>query len=415
MKTGKTLVVIGGGAAGFFCAIRAAELDPELQVVILEKNNQLLSKLKVSGGGRCNVTHACSSLIDMCRNYPRGGQFLKKAFHHFFVNDTVQWFQERGVELKTEPDGRMFPVTDSSQTIIDCFLKEAAKNRIEIRLKTELLKIETKNEKFLLMLRGQQLWADAVCLAPGGFQKKEQFHWLEATQHTIVPPVPSLFTFNLKDHPLKSLMGISVTDVSIKIMGTSFEQAGPLLITHWGLSGPAVLKLSAWAARDLYAGGYDFKVKINWVPSFNENSLRAELQRIRFDSARQKIHSRNPFGLPARLWDYLLAACKISEDMRWADLPAKTQNLLVLAICGTELSVKGKTTFKEEFVTAGGIALDEVEVNSMESKLWPGLFFAGEILDIDGVTGGFNFQNAWTTAHIAANGICRRIIKATVE
>jgi predicted Rossmann fold flavoprotein len=210
-------------------------------------------------------------------------------------------------------------------------------------------------------------------------------------------------------------MGISVTDVSIKIMGTSFEQAGPLLITHWGLSGPAVLKLSAWAARDLYAGGYDFKVKINWVPSFNENSLRAELQRIRFDSARQKIHSRNPFGLPARLWDYLLAACKISEDMRWADLPAKTQNLLVLAICGTELSVKGKTTFKEEFVTAGGIALDEVEVNSMESKLWPGLFFAGEILDIDGVTGGFNFQNAWTTAHIAANGICRRIIKATVE
>lgn len=406
---GKHLVVIGGGAAGFFCAVNAARLHPGLQVILLEKSSKLLSKVKISGGGRCNVTHACFSISDMIKKYPRGNAFLKKAFHHFFTTDTIEWFKERGVVLKTEADGRMFPQSNTSQTIIDCLLHEASQYRVDIRMNADVKSIVhtssvTGNSPGfeLILANGKSVKADYVCIACGGFPKSSQFEWLTSLGHTIETPVPSLFTFNIPGNNITSLMGVSVEDAVVKIAGTKLQQNGPLLITHWGLSGPAVLKSSAWAARELAGKNYHFTVHVNWLPAYNENTLKDKLQQVRFDNASQKIINRNPFGLPARLWEYFLAECSINPGLRWADLPSKEQNKLVKILCGQELEVKGKTTFKEEFVTAGGISLHEIDVNTMQSKMIPGLYFAGEILNIDGVTGGFNFQNAWTTGWIVA-------------
>lgn len=404
----KHLVVIGGGAAGFFCAVNAARLNPQLQVTILEKSSKLLSKVRISGGGRCNVSHACFSIPDMIKRYPRGNAFLKKAFHHFFTTDTIEWFAQRGVPLKTEEDGRMFPQSNTSQTIIDCLLREADKHRVDIRMNADVREVQTMDQpnKFRLLLSsGEVLTADYVCIACGGFPKAAQFDWLTKTGHTIETPVPSLFTFNIPQNNITALMGISVEDAVVKIAGTKLQQNGPMLITHWGLSGPAVLKLSAWAARELADKNYHFSIHINWLPAYNENTLRDKLQQLRFDIASQKIINRNPFALPARLWEYFLNECGISNQLRWADLPAKEQNKLIKVLCGQELEVKGKTTFKEEFVTAGGIRLNEIDVNTLQSKIVPGLYFAGEILNIDGVTGGFNFQNAWTTGWIVANNV----------
>lgn len=404
----KHLVVIGGGAAGFFCAVNAARLNPQLQVTILEKSSKLLSKVRISGGGRCNVTHACFSIPDMIKRYPRGNAFLKKAFHHFFTTDTIEWFAQRGVPLKTEEDGRMFPQSNTSQTIIDCLLREADKHRVHIRMNADVREVQNMDQpnKFRLLLSsGEVLTADYVCIACGGFPKAAQFDWLTKMGHTIETPVPSLFTFNIPQNNITALMGISVEDAVVKIAGTKLQQNGPMLITHWGLSGPAVLKLSAWAARELADKNYHFSIHINWLPAYNENTLRDKLQQLRFDIASQKIINRNPFALPARLWEYFLNECGISNQLRWADLPAKEQNKLIKVLCGQELEVKGKTTFKEEFVTAGGIRLNEIDVNTLQSKIVPGLYFAGEILNIDGVTGGFNFQNAWTTGWIVANNV----------
>ena len=408
----KHLVVIGGGAAGFFCAVNAARLNPQLQVTILEKSSKLLSKVRISGGGRCNVTHACFSIPDMIKRYPRGNAFLKKAFHHFFTTDTIEWFAQRGAPLKTEEDGRMFPQSNTSQPIIDCLLREADKYGVEVRMNAEVKSIDHRpwtmdqpNKFRLFLSSGEVLMADYVCIACGGFPKAAQFDWLVKTGHTIEAPVPSLFTFNIPQNNITALMGISVEDAVVKIAGTKLQQNGPMLITHWGLSGPAVLKLSAWAARALADKNYHFTIHINWLPAYNENTLRDKLQQLRFDIASQKIINRNPFALPARLWEYFLNECGISDQLRWADLPAKEQNKLIKVLCGQELEVKGKTTFKEEFVTAGGINLDEVDVNTLQSKIVPGLYFAGEILNIDGVTGGFNFQNAWTTGWIVANNV----------
>lgn len=406
----KQLVVIGGGAAGFFCAVNAARLNPQLQVILLEKTSKLLSKVKISGGGRCNVTHACYSIADMIKKYPRGHSFLKKAFHHFFTTDTIEWFAQRNVLLKTEADGRMFPQTNTSQTIIDCLLQEANKYKVDIRMNADVKEIRSAENKGpakfeLVFSNGKVIAADYVCIACGGFPKMAQFDWLTKTGHTIEPPVPSLFTFNIPQNNITALMGISVENAVVKIAGTKLQQNGPLLITHWGLSGPAALKLSAWGARELADKSYHFTLYVNWLPEFNENSLKEKIQQLRFDIASQKIINRNPFVLPARLWEYFMKECGINTDLRWADLPAKEQNKLVKVLCGQELEVKGKTTFKEEFVTAGGISLSEIDVNSMQSKLVPGLFFAGEILNIDGITGGFNFQNAWTTGWIAANNV----------
>ncbi len=403
----KRLVVIGGGAAGFFCAVNAARINSNLEVIILEKSSKLLSKVKVSGGGRCNVTHACYSIAEMIKKYPRGSSFLKKAFHHFFTNDTVAWFEKRGVKLKTEADGRMFPVTNNSQTVIDCLISEAKKYIVDINMKQDVSEIQVSNGKWNIICKGSKpIEADFICIASGGFPKIVQYDWLNNVVENIELPVPSLFTFNMPGNSITSLMGVVVENAQVKIVGSKLSESGPLLITHWGMSGPAVLKLSAWGARELALVNYHFKVLVNWIPEFNENSLREHFQKLRFDLARQKIINRNPFVLPNRLWEYLLVQSGINTEIRWADLPAREQNKLIKQLCGAEFEVKGKTTFKEEFVTAGGIGVVEIDVNTMQSKKHNGLFFAGEVLNIDGITGGFNFQNAWTTGWIAAKGIC---------
>lgn len=406
---GKRLIVIGGGAAGFFCAVNAAKMNPLLKVIIVEKTGKLLSKVKVSGGGRCNVTHACYSMAEMVKKYPRGSSFLKKAFHHFFTTDTITWFKERGVELKTEPDGRMFPVSNTSQTIIDCLMKEVNKYGVEILLNKEVKVVRKLADNWQLLFANEStVAADFICIASGGYPKSTQFEWLQKLGHTIENPLPSLFTFNMPGNAITALMGVAVEEVVVKIAGTKLSESGPLLITHWGMSGPAILKLSAWGARQLAADNYRFAVLINWLPLYNEQSLKDKFQQVRFDVAAQKICNRNPFALPQRLWEYLLLQSGVNPDMRWADLPAKEQNKLIKNLCAQEFLVNGKTTFKEEFVTAGGIVLNEIDHNTMESKIVANIFFCGEVTDTDGVTGGFNFQNAWTTGFIAAKAIAEK-------
>lgn len=408
MAEKKKLVVVGGGATGFFCAVNAARMNRNLHVIIIEKTNKLLSKVKVSGGGRCNVTHACFDIAEMSRNYPRGGNFVKKTFHQFFTTDTIKWFEARGVKLKTEKDGRMFPVTDSSQTIIDCLLKEANRYRVEIMMRSELRSMKPEGGFFEIELSDfKHLTSDFVCIAAGGYPKLSMFKWLRDLGHTIEEPVPSLFTFNLPAHPITKLMGVSVESARVKISGTKLEETGPLLITHWGLSGPAVLKLSAWGAKELAVSGYQFRALINWLPDYNEQNLRDKFLQLRQINAAQKMTGKNGFGLPARLWEFLATQSGLNDEMRWADMPATVQNRFIKNLCSYEVEVKGKTTFKEEFVTAGGIRLNELDANTMMSRKVPNLYFAGEVMDVDGITGGFNFQHAWTSGWIAANSIAK--------
>ncbi|MDD2791747.1 MAG: NAD(P)/FAD-dependent oxidoreductase [Sediminibacterium sp.] len=405
----KKLVVIGGGAAGFFLAVNAARLHPQLNVILLEKTGKLLSKVKVSGGGRCNVTHACFSIPDLVKKYPRGEQFLKKAFHLFNTKDTIEWFSERGVQLHTEADGRMFPVTNDSQTIINCLLQEADHHKVAVQTNSEVNRIENADGIFRIHITGKKiLEADFVAVTCGGFPKLAMFQWLKDTGHQIQEPVPSLFTFNIPKHPITALMGLSVPNAVVKIAGTKFKEQGPLLITHWGLSGPVVLRLSAWGARDLHRAGYQFNILVNWLGDYNEAELRSDWVGYRDQFAAQKMHSRNPFGLPGRLWQFMLEQAHIPEATRWAELKAKEQNQLIQLLTAFPFSVAGKTTFKEEFVTAGGIQLSEINPQTMESKKVPHLFFAGEVMDVDGITGGFNFQNAWTSAFIAAKAIATK-------
>ena len=400
------LVVIGGGAAGFFCAINAARMNPNLKVTILEKTSKLLSKVKISGGGRCNVTHALFDIVEMSKRYPRGQNFVKKTFHQFFTTDTIKWFEERGVRTKAEKDGRMFPVTDSSQTIIDCIMNEASSYGVDIRTNAEVKELIADNGKWkILMATGQQIATDFLCVATGGYPKASMFDWLKSLGHSFSEPVPSLFTFNLPKHPITALMGVSVEKARVKIEGSKLVEEGPVLITHWGLSGPAVLRLSAWGARELNEKAYDFKVHINWLPEFNEQSLKEELQQFRKTNASKKIINHNFGGLPNRLWQFLMEQSGINSELRFADLPAKAENALVKNMVDYLVEVKGKTTFKEEFVTAGGVNLSEVDANTMMSKKHPNLYFAGEVLDVDGITGGFNFQHAWTSGWIAAKTI----------
>lgn len=408
MKMAKQLIVIGGGAAGIFCAVNAARRDPGLRVTVLEKTGKLLSKVKVSGGGRCNVTHACFDITEMAARYPRGQHFVRKAFHRFFTTDTIEWFSSRGVELKTEADGRMFPVTDSSQTIIDCLMREVNAYDVEIRMHAEVKDIVCADRFEVLLADGRRLPADFVCVACGGFPKLSMFEWLQRLGHTIEAPVPSLFTFNMRGNPLTALMGISVPQALVKIQGTRLAERGPLLITHWGLSGPVVLRLSAWGARELAETGYKFGVQVNWLGEITEQQARDRLQEMRQERAGQGVVGKNPFGLPGRLWEYFLGAAGVGSGVRWAELPARESNRLVSLLCSGGFSIEGKTTFKEEFVTAGGIRLAEVDAATFESRKIPGLFFAGEILDVDGITGGFNFQHAWTGGWIAAETIAAR-------
>lgn len=415
-QVAKRLVVVGGGAAGIFCAVNAARLNRNLEVIILEKSNKLLSKVKVSGGGRCNVTHALFDIAEMSRRYPRGQNFVKKTFHQFFTTDTIQWFGERGVELKAEKDGRMFPVTNSSQTVIDCLVQEANRYGVEIKMNAGVQELAVTGSQIEVHLsNGQLLTTDFVVVACGGFPKASMFQWLQKLGHTISEPIPSLFTFNLPGHPITKLMGVSVEKARLRIAGSKLVEEGPVLITHWGLSGPAVLRLSAWGAAELAARGYRFAVHINWLPLFNEQSLKEQFQRFRIIHPSKKIIHHNFAGLPNRLWQFLLEQSFISNDVRFADLSSKAENLLIRNLTDHVVEVTGKTTFKEEFVTAGGIRLSEVDPNTMMSKKLSNLFFAGEILDVDGITGGFNFQHAWTSGWIAAKNVADRARRPPVD
>lgn len=403
------LIVIGGGAAGFFCAVNAARMHPGLEVIIVEKTNKILSKVKVSGGGRCNVTHACFSIADIVKKYPRGGHFLKRAFHQFFTNDTIQWFGDRGVALKTEKDGRMFPVTDSSQTIIDCLMREMNRYGVQLWMSREVKELRRFNDQWELIFSNNDIEkCDCVCVACGGYPKSAMFSWLRDIGHSIQEPVPSLFTFNMPGNPVTRLMGVSVEDAQVKVMGGKLAERGPLLITHWGMSGPVVLRLSAAGAREFHERNYVFTILVNWMGSRSETELRDAWQQWRLEAGGKKMNARNPAGVPQRLWDYLLEQSGIDGEMRWSDLPAREQNRMIRHLCMQEFMVSGKTTFKEEFVTAGGISLQEIDPQTMQSRVVPALSFAGEIMDVDGVTGGFNFQHAWTSGYIAAKNISLR-------
>ncbi|WP_416438243.1 NAD(P)/FAD-dependent oxidoreductase [Phnomibacter sp. MR] len=408
----KHIVVIGGGAAGFFCAVNVARQQPGWQVTILEKGSKVLQKVKVSGGGRCNVTHDCHSISEMSKCYPRGEKFVKKLFRHFFVPDSIQWFADRGVALKVEKDGRMFPVTNDSQTIIECLLKEANQFGIELLLNFAVKTLaQTESGGWQITAdNGRNIQADALCIATGGFPKLEQFAWLQqATGHTVVPPVPSLFTFNLPKHPITKLMGVA-TPAKVRITGFKEESEGPLLITHWGLSGPAVLRMSAFAARHLHDHEYKFTALINWLPYWNETSLREAIIQHRQAHGSQLVINTPWFGLPARLLEFLLQEAGISQQQRWADLPALQQNAFVKKLCSYECVASGKTTFKDEFVTAGGIDTTELSPDTMQSKKASNLYFAGEIINVDGITGGYNFQHAWSSGFVAAKTIAEQTV-----
>lgn len=402
------LIVIGGGAAGIFTAVNAARFQPSWKVLVLEKSSKLLSKVKVSGGGRCNVTHACFDKRLLAAHYPRGEKLVKQYAHHFFTTDTIQWFEERGVRLKTESDGRMFPITNDSQTIIETLLKEASKYSVEFRLNASVEAIQPKGEKFAIELADQRkIESSHCCIATGGFPKLSQYDWMKQLGHTIVTPVPSLFTFNAPGHPITKLMGISVPLGKVKITGTKMVQTGPILITHWGLSGPAILKLSAWAARELQASNYEFSIQINWLEGegWNAASLGNYLTQQRVDHPTQLLKNTKMFQLPQRLWEFFLLEAGIAMDTQFANLPKKQENKLIKLLTDMEMTIHGKTTFKEEFVTAGGVSLQEIDSQTMESKLVPHLYFAGEIMDVDGVTGGFNFQHAWASGYLAAKAM----------
>ncbi len=398
------IVIIGGGAAGFMAALTAAECSPNAEILLLEKNRTVLNKVRISGGGRCNVTHACFNNRLMAKNYPRGEKFLNKLLPHFDAQDTVAWFAARGVVLKTEPDGRMFPVSDSSETIIACLLSQARTHGIQIKTSTTVdsFSYSADTPGFMLTLHsGEVVSADRVLIATGGYPKRSGFDWLAEHAHKIEDPLPSLFTFNSPASYLLPLAGVSVQDVTIKINGSALEYRGPLLITHWGFSGPAILKLSAWGARLLAGLKYEFSIKINWLPGLNEDEVRLALTGLKSSISKQKITSHGQFGLPMRLWRSFLEQVEIPDELRWVDISNKALNRLVNLLTNSQFPIKGKSTFKEEFVTAGGIALTEINPATLESKYIRGLFFAGEVLDVDGITGGFNFQNAWTTGYIA--------------
>ncbi len=400
------LIVVGGGAAGFFGAIIAAEKKAGLKVLILEKTPKLLSKVKVSGGGRCNVTHHCLEPLQLSRHYPRGQKELKQLFRSFQATDTIQWFADNHVELKVEADGRMFPLTDNSQTIIDCFLNKTNQLKIEIRINTGVEKIETQDDSFTVRCDTEEIFhAKKILVATGGHNQMRGYEWIASLGHTIKPLIPSLFTFNDSQKEFKDLMGVAVPNAFVKIAGTKFSETGPLLITHWGLSGPAVIKLSAWAAEYLYQLNYAFTALVSWIGEVGEEELRSKLIVYKQESGKQKVISNPLFALPQRLWQRLCSLAELEESKIWAELPLKNINKLIEFLIRCPFQIKGKTTFKEEFVTCGGVDLAEVNLESMESRKVKNLFFAGEVLNIDGETGGFNFQSAWTTAWVAAQHI----------
>jgi predicted Rossmann fold flavoprotein len=401
------VIVVGGGAAGFFAAIACAEADPSCQVTILERTAEVLSKVKISGGGRCNVTHACFDPARLVTFYPRGGRALRGPFSRFQPQDTVDWFQSRGVALKTEEDGRIFPVSDQSQTIIDCLTQEAARAGVTVTRNVLVERIERARGKgFKLILKsGESMETDTVIMATGS--SPIAWTWAESLGHTIASPVPSLFTFTITDPRLDDLAGLSVPAAELSVEGLKLRQAGPLLITHTGVSGPAVLKLSAWGARPLHDRKYHFSLHVNWLRE-PLDPLVERLSALRKKHAANLILAHNIRDLPRRLWARLCVAAGIKETTRWSDVTNPLLRALAFQITDGVFIVTGRSPFKEEFVTCGGVNLDEVDFRTMESKRCPGLYFAGEVLDVDALTGGFNFQSAWTTGWIAGRSVAGR-------
>lgn len=400
LSTHPHILVIGGGASGFFAAINAAEHVPGARITILEKSGKLLSKVRVSGGGRCNVTHHCFENSELVKHYPRGEKELRQVFAQFSVTDTIAWFAKRGIRLKTEADGRMFPESNSSESIIRCFMDEAQKHDIRIHLNEEVTSV-TRHGSGLLVKTGKQGYeASAVICSIGGHPQERNYAFLKDCGHRIDEPIPSLFTLNLPGSPVKSLMGLSVKQGTVKVNGTRHQYTGPVLITHWGLSGPAVLKLSAFAAMDFFQLNYHAGISVNWTGTLKEQEAKEELTK---QLASKALIVNTPlFDIPKRLWEYLVLKAELPDNKPWTELGKKQENKLVQILVNDVYEMRGKTTFKEEFVTAGGINLKDVNFKTMESRIVPGLFFCGEVLNIDGITGGFNFQNAWSTAWIAA-------------
>ena len=396
------VVVVGGGAAGFFAAINIAEMHPGLSVAILEKTKEGLGKVKISGGGRCNVTHAEFEPKPLTSYYPRGEKELLGPFHSFMTGDTMQWFEDRGVDLKIEEDGRIFPTTDSSSTIIDCFKSAARQAGVDVFYSTTVKEIQPADNSFVLTTNHETFSASKLVMATGSSQT--MWHLLNQIGHRIERAVPSLFTFNIEDKFLKAIPGIAVSKVSVEVVGADLYAEGPLLVTHWGLSGPAVLKLSAFGAIILNELNYKFEIRVNFLLKSKEEVLE-ELKDQRPNFGKKQVFSTSLYDLPKRLWQQLVLRAGISEKQRWGDLNKTELENLAGNLTECSFQVDGKSTYKDEFVTAGGIALDEVNFKTFESKLFPSLYFAGEILNIDGVTGGFNFQNAWTSAYIVASSI----------
>ena len=400
----KDIIVVGGGASGFFAAINIAKQAPHLKVAILERGQKGLTKVKVSGGGRCNVTHAEFVPSELVQNYPRGEKELLGPFHQFMTGDTIAWFEERGVALKIEEDGRIFPASNSSQTIVDCFLNEADKYRVDVLYSHSLKSLKHEDGLFQLDTSKGHFLAKKVVIATGSSTK--MWDLLEGLGHTVSKAVPSLFTFKISDARIKDIPGVVAENVDVKLLGTNLYSEGPLLITHWGMSAPAILKLSAFGAIEIAKRAYRFKIEVNFIRQSFADCLNL-LKNSKQELAKKSVLKSTPFNLPKRLWHQLVLASHITEDARWADINKLHLETLAKQLTQAQFNVQGKSTFKEEFVTAGGVSLKEINFKTFESKRVPGVYFAGEVLDIDAVTGGFNFQNAWTGAHIVSQNVAK--------
>ena len=406
MIKNKRIGIIGGGAAGFFSALSVKQNHPDYEVTIFEKSAKILAKVKISGGGRCNVTNATFDNKELAKFYPRGGNHLRKAFEQFNAKSTMDWFEERNVPLDILAENCVFPRSNESQSIIDCFVREAKTKNVIIKIQTGINEIKKLEDgTFLLKSIDNDFIVDKVIVTTGGHPKRISLEWLEKLGHTIVDPLPSLFTFNMPKNLICELMGNVVEETTVKIEGTKLIAKGPLLVTHWGMSGPAILKLSAWGARILAEKGYQFSILVNWLNDKKEDDLRSEMNKVIEIHGGKMVGNLNPFPMTSRLWNFLLLKTEINPEKRWNEVGKKGINKLINTLLNDRYEVSGKTTFKEEFVTAGGVSLDDVDFTTMESKVLPGLYFAGEVLDIDGVTGGFSFQAAWTTGWISGKNV----------
>ncbi|HLV42834.1 MAG TPA: NAD(P)/FAD-dependent oxidoreductase [Brumimicrobium sp.] len=394
--------IIGGGAAGFFAAIQAKENHPESSVVILEKSNKLLAKVKISGGGRCNVTNACTSISELSKAYPRGGKQLKRLFQDFNTVHIKEWFESRNVQLYAQDDQRVFPVSNDSQTIIDCLINEVEKLGITIKTEATVRKVEEVAEGLNVFLDDvNAILFNKVIVASGGSPKKSGLQWLEDLGHEIMSPVPSLFTFNMPKEKVKTLMGVAVDNATTRVQGEKLTANGPLLITHWGMSGPSVLVLSSFGARLLANKNYQFNLQVNWSNEQSQEVVKGAIENIIKEHGQKQLQNIRPYGLPTRLWLFLLEKSELTIEQKWGEIGKKGLHKIVEVLANDIYEVSGKTTFKEEFVTCGGVSLGSINTKTLESKFIQGLYFAGEVLDIDAITGGYNFQAAWTTGFIA--------------